>query len=357
MQITVARVEHVGEEEVVAPTDGDHLAHDLRQLAPRHHGILEQIGRGDASHSAGGFLAPLPEQRALGLVARDGDDQRLALAADRGDALGLRLHLGARAVELDEQHRAGAVGIDLAHRGIHRADHRVVEHLERGGNDAGGDDRGDGLRGFNQARERRERRFHGLGRVEQPHGDRGDQAERPLVADDRPREVVTRAIGGLAADADHIARPRDDLEPEHVIRRDAVLETVRAARVGRDVAADRGDHLTGGIGREEPAAVAHGIRQPQIDEPGLHRGAAVGEVELEDLRHARHRDHDAALGRRRAADEAGARAARDDGHARFAAEPHDGLHLRGAGNRAIDRCRLPARQTDFNWFKLGLREH
>src|SRR5919204_378185 len=88
-RVAAAGVEHVGEEQVVALTDRNHLAHDLRQLAAWHHRILQQIGRGDASHRAGGLLASLPEQRALGLVPRDGDDQRLALATDRRDTPGL----------------------------------------------------------------------------------------------------------------------------------------------------------------------------------------------------------------------------------------------------------------------------
>src|SRR5206468_1779583 len=70
VQVPVAGVEDVREEETVTLADRDHLAHDLRQLAARHHGVLEQVGGGDPADGARGLLAPLPQQRALGLVAR-----------------------------------------------------------------------------------------------------------------------------------------------------------------------------------------------------------------------------------------------------------------------------------------------
>ena len=173
MQVAVARVEHVGEEQVVAFADRDHLAHDLRQLAARHHRVLQQVGGGDAPDGTGCLLASLPQQRALGLVARDGDQEGVAFTTNRRDSLGLSLHLGERPVELDEQHGPGAVRIDLAHRRVDGADHRVVEHLEGGGDDAGRDDRRHRLGGLDEAGERREGRLHRLRQVQKPHRDRG----------------------------------------------------------------------------------------------------------------------------------------------------------------------------------------
>ena len=302
----------------------------MRQLRARHHGILQQVGRREPSHRAGRLLAALPQQRALGLVARHTDRERAVLATDGGRPLPLHLHLGARAVELDQQHGAGALRIAGARAGIDGADDGLVEHLHRGGRHSGRDRRRHDLGGLDHRAERGQHGLHRLRRVGEAHRDRRHQGKRALGADGHAGEVVAGAIQRLAADAHHLAAAGDQLQAQHVIRRDAVLQAMRTAGVGRYVAADGRHHLAGGIGREEPAALAHGVGEPQIDEPRLHGRAAIAVVDLEDGRHAVHRDHHAALRGHGAADEPGARAARHDGSVGLPARLNDRLHLLGA---------------------------
>ena len=70
--------------------------------------------------------------------------------------------------------------------------------------------------------------------------------------------------------------------------------------------------------------------QVDVDDPGLHAREAVERVDLEHVAHARRAEHHAALDRRRAAGEPGARAARDDRDARLVQQPHRAGGLVGA---------------------------
>ena len=111
------------------------------------------------------------------------------------------------AVELDDEHRAGAVGVVAVHGRLGRLDRERVHHLDRGRHDAGGDDRGGGGAGLVGALEADEQRAHLLGQPDQPHGRGGDDAEGALGADDRAEQVVAGAVRGRAAEARR-RRPR-----------------------------------------------------------------------------------------------------------------------------------------------------
>jgi len=67
---------------------------------------------------ARGFLPPLPQGARSHVVGGHTDRHGAVTAADDGDALGLRLDLGARSIELDEQHRVGGIRVDLADAGV-----------------------------------------------------------------------------------------------------------------------------------------------------------------------------------------------------------------------------------------------
>src|SRR5437667_454761 len=137
------------------------------------------------------------------------------------------------------------------------------------------------------------------------------------------RKVVAGALGDLAAEPHDLARAGDQLEPHDVVGRDPVLEAVRPAGVGRHVAADGRHHLARGVGSEEPPARLDRAREPEVDQPWLDRRTAVRKVDLEDPVHPVQTDHHAAERGCGAADEARARAARDDRHALTVAEVHD----------------------------------
>src|SRR5207249_9306323 len=336
VEVAVTRVKDVGDLHAVALGDRAERAHDLGEPGARHHAILKQVRRREAPHRARRLLASFPQERALALVARDSDVESAALAADRRHALRLCQDLGARAVQLDEEHRARVLRISGPRPLVDRPDHQLVEHLQGRWDDARGDDRRDRLGRFLDGPKGGEDRLDRLGRVEEPDRHRRHEAERPLRADGDARQVVARAVGDLPAEPHDLARARDQLEPQDVVSGDAVLETVRPAGVGRHVAADGRDHLARGIGREEPSPLLHRAREPEVDQPRLDRRRAVREVDLDDPGHPVQSDHHPAEGCHGAADQARARAARDDGHALAATEAHDRHDLGGALGQGDD---------------------
>ena len=117
-----------------------------------------------------------------------------------------------------------------------------------------------------------------------------------------------------------------------MIRRNAVLETMRPAGVLGDVPADGTGALTRRIGRVlETVRFCRGA-ELRIDDAGLDDGAPVVLVYLEDSVQTRqHEEHGALVGERPAR-QASPRAARHEGHAERREQPHDGDHfLAGTG--------------------------
>ena len=76
----------------------------------------------------------------------------------------------------------------------------------------------------------------------------GHDAERPLAADDDAGQVVAGVVLGRPADVDDAAVGQDEFDAEDVVDGDAVLERVRPAGVGGDVAADGAGPLAGRVG-------------------------------------------------------------------------------------------------------------
>ena len=89
----------------------------------------------------------------------------------------------------------------------------------------------------------------GTRRPEQAHGRLHDDAQRPLGADKEPREVEPgHVLRGEGARAEKRSVGRHEFQRGHMVSRDAVLETARATRVRRDVAADGRYVAAGRIG-------------------------------------------------------------------------------------------------------------
>ena len=65
MQVAVARVEHVGDGDALAPADRVDAGQDLDQLRARHHAVVEVVVRRDLGDRAERRLPALPEQGAL----------------------------------------------------------------------------------------------------------------------------------------------------------------------------------------------------------------------------------------------------------------------------------------------------
>ena len=173
-----------------------------------------------------------------------------------------------------------------------------------------------------------EQRPHGGRCTQDPKRQLGRDAERPLRADEGAEQV-----GPLVPDRqlDQLAVGQHDLRRQDVVDREAVLQAVRAARVLRDVAADRADLLRGRVGRVVEAVLGDRARDVEIRDARLDDDLAAVEVDGGDPSHPRQRDHDAVGDRQRAAREAGPRAARHERGSRGRLQiAHDGLHLRAA---------------------------
>ena len=86
MEVAVAGVEDVADAQPVLALElRDPLEH-LGQLRAGYDAVLDVVVVADPAHRGERRLAPLPEERALGVVGRDPDLDRPALAADPLDA-------------------------------------------------------------------------------------------------------------------------------------------------------------------------------------------------------------------------------------------------------------------------------
>ena len=111
MQVAVAGVEDVDDDEVVLGRDRVDLAQHLEEPGAGHDRVVEVVVRLDAGDRAERRLATLPEQRALRRVGRDPDRARAVLAADPVDDRDRGLDAGRQPVELGEQHGLGVAGV------------------------------------------------------------------------------------------------------------------------------------------------------------------------------------------------------------------------------------------------------
>src|SRR3984885_4492679 len=167
--------------------------------------------------------------------------------------------------------------MDESFRGV---DRRLVHHLHAAGNDARADDPRHTFAGRLDLGKADHQGARGLRLLQDAHRDLGDDAEQAFRTRDDSHQVVARAFGGLAADAKHFARHQHNLAPEHVVGGHAVFEAVHAARILRDVAADRARNLRRGIGRIIEAGMRHRLADGEIGDPGLRHHRPVIEIDL-----------------------------------------------------------------------------
>ena len=154
--------------------------------------------------------------------------------------------------------------------------------------------RRDGLAGPDERVEEPDDGVLGRAGRAQPHGDLGDETEGALGADEQRHEVVPGdALGGLAADADELARAGDDLEGEDVVAGDAVLDAAHPAGVRRDVAADRRPRRARRVRRVPEAVLGAGGPQVVVDDPRLDHREALDGVDAQHGRHPLEADDDA----------------------------------------------------------------
>ena len=128
-----------------------------------------------------------------------------------------------------------------------------------------------------------------LRRRPQRQGRLGDDAEGALRADEQPGQVVAGdALDRAPAGAQHPPVGEDDLQAEHVVGGDAVLDAAQAAGVLREVAADRAPVVAGGVRRIEQPGPGDGVPQRLVHHARLDDGEPVGRGDLEDGVHPGH---------------------------------------------------------------------
>ena len=151
----------------------------------------------------------------------------------------------------------------------------------------------------------------GCGTQLQQHA--GDDAERPLAADEQVAQVVPRhVLHALVAEPHDLAAGEHRLQAQHVVAGHAVLQPAQAAGVLGDVAADGRNLPRPRIGRIEQPVLAGRLVDRLRDDAGLDLDREIPRVDLQNAIHPREAQHDAPGHRHAAAAQAGARAARDD---------------------------------------------
>src|SRR5437773_11846201 len=81
MEVAIAGVKNVGDAKIVLLTDFRDAPHYLRQLAARHHAVLDVVIWGQGAHGSKGAISPFPKKLTFGFVVRhSGFTSAVALA-------------------------------------------------------------------------------------------------------------------------------------------------------------------------------------------------------------------------------------------------------------------------------------
>jgi hypothetical protein len=164
MNVAIPGMEYIGDSQSMAGRGLLDEAHDLRKLRPWHHPILRQKIRTQPSDRPEGPLARFPERHPLRFIPRQAHFARPVLPAQFHHPPHLAIHPRRRAVQLDDQYRAGIERKPVMIRRFDRLRDQGIHHLEGAGHNAGRDDRAHGLARVVHALEYRQHRPHRLGR-------------------------------------------------------------------------------------------------------------------------------------------------------------------------------------------------
>ena len=159
----------------------------------------------------------------------------------------------------------------------------------------------------------------------------------PTTSASRPRPG---ASPDLRAERQQLAVHRDELDREHVVDRQAVLQAMHATGILGDVAADRARDLRRRIGRVIQAVRRRCLRDREVRDAGLDARDAAARIDFENPIEPRQHEQQPARDGQRAAGEPGAGAARHDGNGIPPAGAQHGLNLLG-GIAATRRDRVP----------------
>ena len=199
-------------------------------------------------HAPGG-----EQQVALGRVVGGVHEVRPGLLADARPAPRSRAAAASPPVSDCATSSACAVAVEVGlQQVVDRADAGVVHDLEQAGHQAAGHHPLDDLAGLRRRREGGHQGDRPLRRRAQRQRRLGDDAERALRADEQPGQVVAGdALDRAPSGAQHPPVGEHDLQAQHVVGGDAVLDAAQAAGVGGEVAADRAPVVAGRVRRIE----------------------------------------------------------------------------------------------------------
>ena len=317
------------------PHLGD-VAKRFGQPRPGHDDIHRAVIGRDPGRRGERALARVPDRLAFGLAGRQAHLQRI----ERPDGLLKRTHLARQAfgspLDVGDQQRARARRQVHVRGTLDGAVEKAVQHFQRGGPQPAADDRRDCLAGLLG---RAERRHHSTDRLRprcQTQSGGRDEGQRAFAAHQHVHEIDLGHVEAGAAPGHRTAVSQHGAQPQDVMRCDAVLAAARPTCVFRQVAADGGRAVAGGIGWVDQAVAARRPVEVRSDDARLDHGLAVGGVQVEDAPHGRERDHQAPVRRHRAAGLPRARAPADDRHALRRGPPHqrsDLLRVRGQRHR------------------------
>src|SRR5438128_1868773 len=254
------------------------------------------MGR-QTSHRSNCFLPSLPELHSLGLVARHFYVPRSAVKTDSSHGLEICRDAGFEPIELDEENRLGVPRIaGSINRVFHDSNGRAIHELQRSRNDSRRDDRGCDMRCRIHRHKIGEERPHGLRLWRELYRYFEREPETSLRSDESSAEIVSVALADLAPQLDDLTARQNDRHCQDMIERDAVLETVRTASVFCDVATDRARSFARGIRSVKQTMRRDVFVEPKIHDAWLDGGAAVFDVERDDLLESMQPDNNDVVG-------------------------------------------------------------
>ncbi len=130
-----------------------------------------------------------------------------------------------------------------------------------------------------------------MGAGQQAQRNLGGHAEGTFRADKKTREIVARPLG-TTAEFDDLAIGQHPSHAQNMIGGYAILKAMNAARVFGNVAPNRANLLTGGVGGIVVACTTNGLGHAVVDDTGLHRNALVIEINIDNAAHPGRGNHD-----------------------------------------------------------------
>src|SRR5918996_1768840 len=184
MEIAVAGMKHVGDAEIKLFADLADSLHYLRQLASRHHAVLDVIVGRQGPHSTEGAFAPLPKKLAFRLIFSDSDLARAATRANIAHEFHRTLRMFGQALDFDDQYRFGVAGKTNRRAGLDGFYGRSVDHLQSCRNDSRPSDIDDGARRPVHLIKNCQQGADGFSRSHQSDDRLGNDSHRPFGADE-----------------------------------------------------------------------------------------------------------------------------------------------------------------------------